>query len=614
MAAGVKRLSKTFVWILMGMLIVGLAGFGAVNFSGSVTSVAQVGTQTVSIDAYFRELQSEQRAIQAQTGQTIQMSQMRDLGLDRAVLGRLVALASIDNEVDELGLSIGDENLQKEVVEISAFHDINGEFDRETYRFSLEQAGLSEADFEADLRAEAARTLVQGAIMAGVQMPLTLTETLTGYIAARRSFTWAQLTASDLNTPIAPPTDAQLQAYYDTNTDQFMLPETKQITYVSMTPAMLVDGIELEDATLRDLFEERAEEYQTPERRLVERLVFADEAGAADAKAQLEVNGTTFDLLVQDRGLQLSDIDLGDVTRADLGAAADAVFATQVGTVVGPLPSDLGPALFRINGLLDARVTTFEEAEAELRDELAADRARRLIEAQAENIDDMLAGGATLEELAGETDMELAKIDWTAEASEDIAAYAEFRSVAEAIAEGDFPEVEFLEDGGLFAARLDAILPARPEPFEQARADVNAAWLRDQTETALRAQADALITDLAASGDFAATGLAINTETGLTRTAFLENTPPDMMAQVFEMEPDDLRVVSGENSVLILRLDAILPPEESEDLTRLNQALSNEMNQALSQALFTAFAQDAQNRARPQIDQNALNAVAASFQ
>ena len=36
MAAGINKLSKTFVWILMGMLMLGLAGFGAVNLSGTV--------------------------------------------------------------------------------------------------------------------------------------------------------------------------------------------------------------------------------------------------------------------------------------------------------------------------------------------------------------------------------------------------------------------------------------------------------------------------------------------------------------------------------------------------------------------------------------------------
>ena len=63
-----KNLSKTFVWILMGLLFVGLAGFGAINVSGTTRTLATVGDATVSVDDYARALQQEQRAIQAQSG------------------------------------------------------------------------------------------------------------------------------------------------------------------------------------------------------------------------------------------------------------------------------------------------------------------------------------------------------------------------------------------------------------------------------------------------------------------------------------------------------------------------------------------------------------------
>ncbi len=152
MAAGVKSLSRTFVWILMGLLMLGLAGFGAVNLSGTARTVAIVGDQTVSVDAYARELQREIRAVEAQTGQTLPMQQVRALGIDQLALSRLISLASIDNEVASLGVSIGDENLQKEIITIPAFQGVDGSFDREGYRFALEQAGLSEPQFEDDLR------------------------------------------------------------------------------------------------------------------------------------------------------------------------------------------------------------------------------------------------------------------------------------------------------------------------------------------------------------------------------------------------------------------------------------------------------------------------------
>ncbi|WP_171090237.1 MULTISPECIES: peptidylprolyl isomerase [unclassified Ruegeria] len=613
MAAGAKSLSKTFVWILMGLLMLGLAGFGATNLSGTVRTVAQVGDESISVDEYVRELQREIRAVEAQTGQPMQMSQARDLGLDQNALARLTALAALDNEVGQLGISIGDENLQQEIVAIPAFQGVDGSFDREAYRFQLEQIGMTDSEFETDLRKETARTIVQGAIMGGVEMPATLTDTMTDYIGARRSFTVATVGTEALENPIAEPTDAQIQTYYDENGDLFTLPRTKQLTYAILSPAMLIDSVEVDQDALQKLYEDRSDEYNQPERRLVERLNFPDEQAASEAKAQLEVGGTTFEQLVRERDLELNDIDLGDVTREDLGEAADAVFAADLDTVVGPLPSVFGPALFRINGSLAADNVPFEEAEPTLREELAAERARRLIEAQSEDINDMLAGGATLEELADETEMELGQIDWTRESSDEIAAYDGFRVAAEAVQEGDFPEIAFLEDGSIFALRLNEVLPRRPEPLDSARDRVAAAWLQAETNKALEDRANAVLTQLATDGDFTTTGLPFRVENALTRTAFLDDVPADFMNEVFQMEPGELRVIGGNGAALLVRLDEVLPPADTDELRQLREALSAQMNQALSQNIFNAYVRDAQTRARPVVDQQALNAVQSSF-
>lgn len=614
MAAGVNRLSKTFVWILMGLLMLGLAGFGAVNMAGTVRTVATAGDHTVSVDEYARALQREIRAVEAQTGQPLQMSQATAMGLDQIVLARLIAIASLDHEVTELGVSIGDENLQQEILRIPEFQGMNGDFDREAYRFTLEQTGRNEAGFEADLRAEIARTLVQGAVMSGIEMPATMTDTIAEYVGARRSFTVARLTAEALETPIADPDDDRIRQFYEANQDRFTLPLTKRLTYALLSPEMLLDQVEVDEASVRRLYDERETSYNLPERRLVERLVFADDEAAQGAMAQLEVGGTTFEQLVDDRDLSLSDIDLGDVAAEDLGAAAEAVFGADVGEVVGPLPSDLGPALFRVNGTLAARVTEYEDVAAELRDERAAEQARRLIESRAEAISDLLAGGATLEDLAAETSMQTGSIDWTSDSTEDIAAYDEFRAAAEAITENDFPEVAFLEDGSIFAMRLDEVLQPRPEPLDQARDRVAAAWRQAETESALAAQAATLVTQLAVDGDFTATGLPHRVENGLTRSAYLDDTPDGFMTQVFEMEPGDIRVITGDGAALIVRLNEVLPAADTPELGELRGALSEQLNQALAQSVFDIYVRDTQTRARPTLDQRALTAVQTSFQ
>ena len=610
-----KNLSKTFVWILMGLLFVGLAGFGAINVSGTTRTLATVGDATVSVDDYARALQQEQRAIQAQSGRSIPLSQLISMGVDQGVLSGLVASTALDNELGELGLSVGDEVLLKEITQISAFQGSDGSFSRDNYRFALDNAGLSEADFEEDMRSETARTLLQGAITGGTRMPAVLGETLTDYIGARRSFAYVRLSENDVILTAVEPTEDELKTFYETHIEDFTLPETKVITYATLRPDALVDEVEVDETALRALYEERDAEFNVPERRLVEQLVFPNEDAAATAKAQLDVGGTTFETLVEERELTLSDIDMGDVAIDTLGAAGDAVFAAEIGDVVGPLPSEFGPALYRVNGVLEANFTSFEDALPTLREELALDRARRVIETRSEGIDDALAGGATLEELANEENgMVLGQLDWTADTTDDIAAYDTFRNAAEAVTVEDFPAVDYLEDGSLFALRLDEVLAPRPQPFEDARTAVAEAFKGDRIAKALAEQADQIKAATEANDGQFPEDREVVEQTGLTRTAYLDQTPVDLLNQVFEMEVGEVRVVSDAEGTVVVRLDETLPPDDGNDMQFLTQALNEQLNQSLSNEIFQIYLQAVQSRARPQVNQQAVNSVHATFQ
>ena len=152
----------------------------------------------------------------------------------------------------------------------------------------------------------------------------------------------------------------------------------------------------VDEAELKKTYQDKINDYVVPEKRLVERLAFATDADAAAAKARLDA-GETFEALVAERQLTLEDVDMGDVSKSDLGAAGDAVFALTEPGVVGPLPSDIGPALFRMNAILAAQETPFESVRDDLAVEVQLAAARAAITAKVEAVDDLLAGGATLE-------------------------------------------------------------------------------------------------------------------------------------------------------------------------------------------------------------------------
>ena len=74
-------------------------------------------------------------------------------------------------------------------MEINAFRGLDGQFDRQNYQLSLEGAGYTEAEFEAAIRAESARTLLQGAVLAGNTMDNVATETVLAFLMETRDFT-----------------------------------------------------------------------------------------------------------------------------------------------------------------------------------------------------------------------------------------------------------------------------------------------------------------------------------------------------------------------------------------------------------------------------------------
>ncbi len=606
---------KILVWGLLGLLLLALGGFGATNFSGSVRSVGAVGEAQISTNEYFRALQNEFRAFQQQTGQPLTLQQAEALGLTQQVLSQMVVTAALEHEAGQLGISIGDERLAQDLREIQAFQGVDGSFNREAYKLTLENAGLTEREFEETLRDEGASTLLQGAVLAGVRLPDVYVDTLIAHTGERRAFTWAEVGESTLELGAPVPTEDDLKTHYDENIAKFTRPETRRITYVWLTPEMLVDTVEVPEDSLRQAYEEREAEFNLPERRLAERLVFSDSATAEAALARIDAGETAFEDLVAERDLDLADTDLGDVTRDDLGAAAEAVFGAEVGQVVGPAPSSLGPALFRVNAFLPAQTTSFEDAESALRGELALDRARRVIEMQAQGFDDELAGGVTLEELAGSTDLVLGDIGWTGDEDADIAGYPAFREAAGAVQDSDYPAIADLGDGGLFALRLDEVVPPAPIPFEEVKLRVEADWLEAQKRDESFRRAETLAGQLGEGLTFEGLDLDAQTEEGLTRTAFGSDLPAGVLQAVFEMTAGDVRALRTDDGAVVLRLDEILEVDkEADEALQLAEVFRDRAARDVAQDLFRALSADIQSRAGVDIDQAALNAVHANFQ
>lgn len=608
MASNSKPMTRIFSWILLGFLFLGLAGFGAANLGGSVQSIGAVGDRDIPVTTYARALQNELRATEAQFGQQLSMQQAQAFGITNRVLSRVVIETALDSEAERIALSVDDAAVAKDLNNIQAFKGPDGQFSRENYRFSLKNAGYSETEFEESVRTESARTILQAAIIAGNTVPSTAIDTVLDYLTETRNITLTTLTADDLTQTIADPDLAALETYYKDNIATYTLPERKQITYAILTPDMVLDQIDISDDALRAAYDARRDEFNQPERRLVERLVFLDADQARATLAEITAGTTDFETVVADRGLSLADIDIGDVTMSELGEASAGVFAANLDQVVGPFDTDLGPALFRVNGILVADVVTFDEARDQLFDELATESARRMIDAKSTEIDDAMAAGATLEDLEKEFGMRVDVVMYHDGTDAEVAGYPNFRAVASAVQDGDFPTVEPLNDGGIFSVRVDGIEPPAPMPLDEVMDQVSADWRTAQTRAALEAFAN----DAIASGALAGSSTSLRdlkrTDVGAVATA-------EILAAAFKQSVGDKTVLMQNDNAVIVQLDAINKGDrDSDDTKALRANIEQQFGASLADDLFNVFATQIQQSAGISLNQQAINAVHANFQ
>jgi len=617
MASQSKSISKYFVWILLGLLIIGLGGFGASGLSGTMRSVGSVGDRDISIDEYARALRQELAQTAQQFGQTLTFEQAQLFGLPQQTLSRLVLQKAIEVEADRLGLSVGDEAVLEQLVKVSAFRGSDGQFSREAYTFALENNRLSEAEFEDGIRQETTRNIVQAAVVTGNVMPSVFTKKMIDFLLETRSFTHVQLNEADLAKPLQEATEAQLQAYYDENIERFTVPESKQLTIASLDLAQLSEKMTVSDEAVAAFYEKQNALYNQPERRIVERLVFSD-AQSADAAAAALKNGTSdFDALLEQRGLSAADVSLGAIDQSFFGQGTGAaVFSAEMNTAIGPFSDDLGAAIFRVMDVIPAQSTPLEDIADQLRQELALELASKEVDGVSAQAEDLLAAGATLEDLALETDLVLSTLSYHAGVADGLAADQAFRQAAFEVKSEDFPELIRLDNGGLAALRLDETQAPRPQPLPEIREDAMKAWRVEALRKALLAQADDLKSQLEAKTvRIEEIGGMLRQETGLNRQERPATTTANVIERAFELAPDAVDVFDDAGQITLILVTEIMAADRQSELAKdIMQEITAQLSDGLSQDLFEAYVGQIQARADVSLNQAALNAVHANFQ
>lgn len=604
--------NSLIVWVLLGALIIGLAGFGIGGSGGFTRSIGSIGATNIALDDYSRNIQNIQNSFYRTVGRAPSYDDMQQLGLfDRALQATIIE-AALKEALSEVGLSTGDQRLQRTILENPQFQGLDGTFDRQAFDLTLRNQRMTTREFEEILRMDITRDLFANLLVDGVRLPDILPQTLSKFFLETRDIRVIRFARDDLDDAPPTPSLAEAQAFYDENPDLFQRPEARLISYALLSPDMLTE-IDVDAAEIQARFDARKDQLSQPERRVLERLVFSDIAKAKEVYDSIQNGSLTFEEVVAERALELSDISLGAVARAELSEAAGALlFDNATLGVFGPVESTLGPAIFRVNEILPEFAPTLENSSDDIAEEIRFEMRQDLIGTLFTDIEDLLASGATLEELGQDTDMTFGEIRYDETMREGIAAFPEFQEAARGVEATDFPELITLSNGGIFALRLDEIIPPGQAPFEESTESAISLISEKRLKEALFYKA--LQGEAALKSGKSTEALDIQVIAGLGRQDFAQGIPAQAIQEIFLSEKGRfIHFPDAEIHYLFEILDIIEADVTSAETGILMEEISNEFSNQIAIEMLRQFALSHANEAGLALNQPVINQINAQL-
>lgn len=623
--ASANWIGRAVMGVLLGLIAIsfGIWGIGDIFKGFGASTVAKVGATEIRVDTFRQLYQDRLQQLGRQLNRPILPDQARALGLDRQLLGEVIAETTLDERARSLRLNLTDAEIARQVTDNPGFKGITGQFDRMRFEATLRNMGYTEARFMSEQRKIALRQQLLGTVTGEVLVPKTALDAFNRFQNEERAIEYVTLAPAQVG-DIAEPTPEVLAKYFEERKVLFRSPEYRQMTLVVLTPEDLASRIEISDADLKKAFADRKARYETPERRHLKQIVFPniDEArAAADKLAQ----GTTFEALASERGLKETDIDLGTVAKSAVvdRAVADAAFALKAGEVSAPVQGRFGIAIVKADAVEASKARAFEEVSAELKRDMAAERAKNEITTVQEKIEDERLGGSSLADAARKFKLQPRLIeaidrngkDAQGNAIPDLPQNVDVLSAAfGAEVHGENEPLRVPGSGGYVWFDVEKISPARDRPLDEVKDEVVARWRSDEMATRLRAKATEMLDKIKAGTSFndAATAdkLKVEWRPGIKRSGPPTGLPPTAVTEIFKTHQDAVGTAEGATPAerLVFRVTEIkvapLDPEAA-DAKRLDEAL----RARYTEDLIAEYLARLQSEIGVSINQSALNQV-----
>ncbi len=472
-------------------------GVGDIFVSRGETRVAEVGDAAIDV----RDLQVAYRS----RIRSLQSSGIRiDPGTDparqqaRLALEQLVQDTMLDQAAQTFGVATSDDTLRAAIVNNEMFHDVAGNFDAGVFAGILSMNGLTEETYLAGLARGIARNQLIASLGALPSLPDGLVRRITQFRHEQRTAELAVI-PNDALVARPEPGAGELAAWFADRSEAYDAPEYRSASYLLIYPEDIAGTIEIAPAEIAAAYDAAPDRWTVPQRRLVRQARFATRDEAEEALA------LPFDEVVSGDGearwLQRKDL---------LAELADPVFDAVEGGMAGPVESPLGGWLiYSIDVVEDQVVTPLEEAHDIIRGELALAQARYALFDLADSLDDLVATGASPDEMASTLDLELKTIERVSSSglTENAGALQIIPETPEFLEEVFLAHLDLVstvletDDGGLLVLEVTEIVPARSRDLDEVRNEVLGDWQAERQAELASREAERLAGAAGSAGD-----------------------------------------------------------------------------------------------------------------
>ncbi len=618
-------LGRAVMGVLLGLIAIsfGIWGIGDIFRGFGQSTVAKVGDSEIRIEQFRQLYQDRLQQLSRQIGRPVTPDQARAFGLDRQLLSQVVAETILDERAKALGLGLPESEVARRVMEDPNFRGLTGQFDRSRFDYVIRQVGFTEARYLDEQRKALVRQQLVGSVGGEFAAPKIATEALNRFQNEQRSIEFIVLDSQQAG-DIPAPTQEQLTKYYEERKTLFRAPEYRKVLVLTLTPETLAGAFEVSDEDIKKAYESRRASYVTPERRQVLQMQFpsAEEARAA---ADRMAKGETFKAIAEERKLAPSDIDLGTVTKASMldRAVADAAFALKEGEVSQPVQGRFGTVLVQVTKIEPEVTKPLAEVFADLRKQVAADRARAELLDVHDKIEDERLGGVNLIDAAKKLNLELRTIEAVDRSGRDAAGnpvsnLPQGIDLLSAIFSADVgldnDPLNLPRGGGYVWFEVVSSQPARDRTFDEVKDDIEKRWRNDEIASRLRTKAEDVMGKLKSGTPFNEVAASLNVKPewrpGIKRGTTPAGIPARAVDLIFRTPKDGFDTVDGASPTerIVFRVTEInappLDPKSAE-----TKRISDTINKAMSDDLIAQYVNKLEAQIGVTINQAALNQI-----